>query len=193
MTQIKNIMVEYERKPDKFIEVFGNICMFMINNGAKIFLLESVDTDNSFGIKIGIDVADKTTLLANPPDFESELDPTKISDLTDRTIPVGLWKMYNSRKMVRIALTNINSVRYYTAMSSFEINEDRTAIGFHNYVKDTEKGYRTNGVVFSFTIDGEDLQELRKEVVDDNAIFGFIRIYLLTWFKCQPNLYPQWG
>lgn len=192
MVEIKNIMVEYERKPDRFIEVFGNICIFMTHNGAKIFLLETVNTDNSFGLKIGIDVADKTTLLANPPDFESELDPTKIGDLHERTIPCGLWKMYASRNAVRISLTNINTVRYYTALSSFDINDDKTAIGFHNYVKDTEKGYRTNGVVFTFTIDDEELKKLRNENIDDDIILGFIRIYMLTWFKCQPNLYSQW-
>lgn len=185
-----NIMDTYQRNPDKFIEDFGTIAAFMTKNNIEVFVLEKVETENSYGIRIGIDAPDKTTLLANPPCFEKALDPNNVDEISDRTVPEGLWKMYLNRDTILITLTNVNSVKYFTAIDYVDIKECDSAIGFHNYIRDSEMGYRSNGIILTFTIDGDKFDELRKIGIDETSMFSFIRIYLLTWFSCQPNLCP---
>lgn len=185
-----NIMDVFQRNPDKFIEDFGTIAAFMTENNIEVFVLEKIDTEKSFGIKIGIDAPDKTTLLANPPCFEKALDPSNVNEISDRTVPAGLWKMYLNRDTILITLTNVNSMKYFTAIDRVEIKEYQSAVGFHNYIRDSEAGYRTNGIILTFTIDNDKLEDMKKKGIDDSAMFSFIRIYLLTWFSCQPNLCP---
>jgi len=181
MIEPSNIIQDIEKDPSGFIEEFGNIVLFCVKNDIHVFSLKKYKDNDSIGIILGINPQFDAVLQSEPDTFQELLNPANVEEINLNSSGISnIVNLYQHRNDIKIELKN--TCMYKNSIYAVMVNENDI---IENLLYREVAG--VNGFELRFRILSEKYEKLNMLKFDDKSIYTFLRIFMLTWLKTQPD------